>query len=63
MGNSEIIKEIKEAIRESMKNENKNISAFSMYELREYAGIIDENGFDWPPQLIEQAIRELKQGR
>jgi uncharacterized protein (DUF1697 family) len=63
MGNSEIIKEIKDAIKESMKNENKNIADFSIYDLREYAGIISENGFDWHPQLIEQAIRELKQGR
>src|SRR4030042_677190 len=59
----EIIKEIKDAIRESMKNENKNIINFSHSDLREYAGIIDENGFAWPPQLIEQAIKELKQGR
>ena len=42
---------------------NKNIINFSHYDLREYAGIIDENGFEWPPQLIEQAIKELKQGK
>lgn len=63
MGDLEVIKEIMDSIKESMKNENKNIADFSIYDLREYAGIISENGFDWHPQLIEQAILNIKQGR